>query len=382
MLGVMSILHVLVRYATVAVALALPKSVLDAQSLGRVTTIPDGPLCTTCAISVQHVLTIGTSEGQASFANLPRAVGADGQGRYWILSDGDMPKVFSATGRLLQEVGRRGRGPGEFTSPVRFVRLPGDSVLVIDAALLTGTVVGPNLQVIRSIAVPFELRSTIALEWPRNVWSTGAWLTPDAAGWPLHRLSFADVRAAALSSFGPDGGDLRPSEIEFWPALAGGQSGGVWVADAIRYRITEWTAAGALLRTFNRKPTWFSGNPMILSRHEPPAALVRAISEGRDGLLWVFVSVPGQNWREAWADASVDRRGRGEVAPARFISAYDKLYRTMVEVIDPARERVVARRLVEEWITTTLPDGRAAALSIAQDGTPRVRVLALSIERQ
>ncbi|HSM06888.1 MAG TPA: hypothetical protein VK858_19840 [Longimicrobiales bacterium] len=41
-------------------------------------------------------------------------------------------RVYDPEGRLLQTLGRRGEGPGEFTAPWQAYPMPGDSILVID----------------------------------------------------------------------------------------------------------------------------------------------------------------------------------------------------------------------------------------------------------
>ena len=54
--------------------------------------------------------------------------------------------------------------------------------------------------------------------------------------------------------------------------------------------------------------------------------------------------------------------------------AYERLYRTMVEVIDPTEGRVIARRTIDQWVIAALPGRRIAAYTADRDGIPQVEI--------
>jgi hypothetical protein len=93
----------------------------------------DTPGCNDCTIRRRLVTSIGSSDGAAALPGIPRRIRVDGAGRYWLLY-GDGPLVFDNTGKLLRSLVRRGQGPGEFREALQMAVLPGDSVLVWDAA--------------------------------------------------------------------------------------------------------------------------------------------------------------------------------------------------------------------------------------------------------
>ena len=63
-------------------------------------------------------------------------------------------RIFDSAGRHLSTVGRRGQGPGEFSSPWHLHAMPGDSLLVVDLRGFRFNVFGPNGAFVRSYTTP------------------------------------------------------------------------------------------------------------------------------------------------------------------------------------------------------------------------------------
>ena len=103
-----------------------------------------------------------------------------------------------------------------------------------------------------------------------------------------------------------------------------------------------------------------------------PDDTAAATEEDDSGLLWVFVHVAAPTWAEAWPKLAPGTR---EVSSSAI--AYDKLFRTTVEVIDPTIGRVVARREFDKYILAALASRRAVTYSVDADGLPRLEVLSL-----
>jgi hypothetical protein len=59
--------------------------------------------------------------------------------------------------------------------------------------------------------------------------------------------------------------------------------------------------------------------------------------------------------------------------------SYEKLFRTTIEVLDPRRGRVVARRSIDEYIMTALPNNRAAIYSVDADGISHISIVSLAL---
>lgn len=347
--------------------------------------LPDEPSCPRCIIAMSTVAKLGTDDGPGSLNGRPMSVNLDARGRYWVFQELEPPAVFSASGAFLQSVGRKGAGPAEFQA-ADYGAVIGDSMLVFDWLSSRATVVGGDLKAVRSIGYRPHLSPAVVLSWPGLLVMNGFAPATSPANSALHRVTFADREMAILGSFGPvgTGGSMGSVLVSQTLALASGSR--VWSADRVRYHIARWKADGTADASFERKPEWFTGEVSGARaaaelaglagdpRTTPPKPRTTALKEDADGLVWVFISVAAPTWRDAWPKVAA---GTKEVR-SRDI-AWDKMYRTMIEVIDPTQARVVARRALDSYVFAALPGGRAAIYTIDENGIPRVSVVSLSL---
>jgi hypothetical protein len=89
-------------------------------------------------------------------------------------------RVFGPDGAHVRTLGKRGQGPGEFTSPVALARVAGDSLAVYDSRLGRVTVFAPDGSLGRVVTVAF-----------------------DGYGRPYRASFFSDVRMVGQSTFTP-----------------------------------------------------------------------------------------------------------------------------------------------------------------------------------
>lgn len=362
------------RIAGVALALSPWSRPLASQTASRL--IGDAIECRTCEITLRRVAVLGTSDGSGEIPGGVQAVSVDSAGRFWVLARNPLPMVFDSTGRFLQSVGRVGQGPGEFTSPLDVVALPGDSILVAEAG--RAVVMTGDLEAIRQVSLNAGFFPVRVLRWPDLVIANGFLATPESAGWPLHRLEFSREVVGVTKSFGPDDGEVRPGGFpQLMQKIAVGDHMTFWSADWSRYRLVRWSATGDKELVLERRAAWFPETKRASSFGAPdraPDPGISAIHVDSAGLIWVFVKVPAPTWRRAWpTDANP-----GEVSLRRI--AVEKLYRTTIEVIDPAIGRVVARTSVDGWVLEALPGRRAARYTVAEDETPRIEILSFSLK--
>lgn len=102
------------------------------------------------------VFTVGEEEGASHevFANV-RGVAFDAQENLYVLDAGNhRVLVFDRTGRFVRQIGRRGTGPGELSSPARVTVLADGTVVVTDNGSRGFVLFGRTGQFLRS--VPFE----------------------------------------------------------------------------------------------------------------------------------------------------------------------------------------------------------------------------------
>lgn len=363
--------------ANVALVLVWLCVLLPRAASGQVV-VPDAPTCSSCKLSIRVLATIGDLDGPGSLPGLPGSIAVDGRGNYWVSFSSSLPMVFDSAGRFIREVGRKGQGPGEFNYPGVITALPGDSVLVADVGTQRATVIAPDFRAVRSMPLPpGQIFAVAPFRWPTDLVLNGFIQTKENFGWPLHRATISGARPTVVKSFGTNGGTLRPGEEpELQQKLTAVRQGRLWVADVLRYRMTQWTVDGEQVMSLERRPPWFQGaSPWdVGSRNRPPPPRISDIGEDDAGRLWAFTLVAGPTWRDAWTALPA----AGEHSTSRI--AWEHLFRTTIEVIDPRAGRVIARGSFDAAILAALPGNRAAAYSVTSAGVPQISILSIQIQ--
>jgi hypothetical protein len=375
----------LARFATGAMLFAISTvGQAGAQSPTKVVRIPDSPTCSSCTTTLQRVATLGVEDGLGEIEMLPTGIRADGRGRYWILpGDGGPPRVYSTNGRYLTTVGRKGAGPGEFSSPSGLLPLPGDSMLVVDLALSRATVIGPNLKAHRTIVYPRGLHPEAVLSWPRSVILQGWMPTSDHAGFQLHHASLAGAEVKLFRSFTPDSAQWKYQWdfLSFVRAIP--TKTGLWSFHRYVYRFTRWASPGVALVDYERAASWFPRvgrvNPLGNAR-TPPAPTTLRIIPIDSQRVWSVVATPSPAWRQAWTAVGDLSDGPPVDIPTSKIGL-EYLFHTVIEEIDLKSAQVVSRTRVDKWIIGALDDGRVMTYEVDPQGVPRVGIYALASRR-
>ncbi|MBM3295800.1 MAG: 6-bladed beta-propeller [Candidatus Aminicenantes bacterium] len=104
------------------------------------------------AVRLEEVLSIGGPASEALFQWTGLAT--DDQGALYVLDAMDFAvKKFDARGRLLNKAGRRGQGPGEFTTP-RWLAVDGENVYAVDQSVAGLLVFDRDLVYLKTIPLP------------------------------------------------------------------------------------------------------------------------------------------------------------------------------------------------------------------------------------
>ncbi|GIW50969.1 MAG: hypothetical protein KatS3mg081_0324 [Gemmatimonadales bacterium] len=122
--------------------------------------------------------------------------------------------VFDSAGNFRAAIGRKGRGPGEFVSPINLAIGPGDSVLVFDQGVRRMSLFDPAGRFARSGPVlGFPLVNSIVFRWPAG-WVIAAY-SPTLTG-VVHLL---DSELAVVRSLG----NSAPVTVPYyWESVLGG----------------------------------------------------------------------------------------------------------------------------------------------------------------
>lgn len=149
-----------------------------------------------------------------------------------------------------------------------------------------------------------------------------------------------------------------------------------------RWRTGPGTHRNGIARaTFTRRYDLYTGETKasLGTPTTPPTPRTAAIHEDNEGLIWLFIHVPASTWREGWP-AHGTRVGGG-VEYAMRAMGYDRMFRTYVEVLDPAQARVITSHMIDGYAFDTLPDLRVALYKVDENGFPRVQIAELTLIR-
>jgi hypothetical protein len=340
--------------------------------------VADPVVCPACKITEAKRIVLVGSGDQVTIETRPWVVRVDGMGRFWVFQEGALPIVFSPQGGSARYVGRKGAGPGEFTSAYDMLSVAGDSVVVFDDRTGRATVLDPSLRAVRSFPMPVRIHSGEVLKWPGSVIANAYSRTARGASHSLQHLAFGRDQVTTLRAFGPANDELVPHAAGIVQQyLTTAPDGHVWSAGVTGYNLYEWNASGALQQTLRRRPPWFADvhATSIGSPSTPPKPALAGVASDREGLLWVYTYLPASTWRAAWPPTLSP--GTREVRTRDI--GWHVLFDTMIEVIDPRLQRVVARFRHEGSVVNALPGRRAAFYQLDREGGIRVPIVTFDL---
>ncbi len=373
-------------------ALAMLSAVPGVTAQTAPSTIVGSLSCQKCGVEPVEVLRIGAREGRGVLPSSPIAVKIGAQGSYWLLfPPGIPPMVFASDGEFLLRLGRSGDVPGDASGamgelgPIReVIRVAGDSTLVVEArdrALL----LDPDLDLARAIHLPaFDVMSTLVLRWPQVVVFDAVIFSPASIGWPLHSVRMDGNEATVLYSFGLNKGELLPGPshrqaLRRW--LLARPEYEFWAVNADRYSLTTWDSTLTAVETLERSPEWFPADSRLGlgGRRNAPDPFIAGVAGHAGDSVWVFSAIPGEKYALAWKN--VPENASGEL-PASLLD-FSKLYGTRIDLVHASRKPVVVATVDYPGpIISALPEGRFAADTSNDDGTPFVSIFELRVLRE
>jgi len=348
------------------IALSLPPSAGFHVACQSPVVVPTQPTCPRCRIDLTRVVTLGTRDDAGSIPSKPFSIARDSQHRYYVVAvERPGPTfVYDSGGHFLRRLGGEGEGPGEFVRPRLVLIAPGDTILVFDEALGRETVFSPSHQVIRTAPVPQALWSGVVLQ-DGTIALNADVRDRERIGLPIHAF---DRVGNYLRSFGSDKPLVVPSQLSLnlrWLAPAN-LPDMLWVApEAHRYVIELWGIDGRKRKALERKPPWFRPYEAFWSvtPDAAPAPLISGLWQDRRGYVWVVLRVPDVNWKRG-----LGRPVRIEGQRVFPVDDPDAVYDTVIEVIDPARGRVVAYQRFPQRLELVVAKQELARLWADDDG--------------
>lgn len=328
------------------------------------------PECPACRIVPEVVAVLGTDTGPGMLPGEPVNVARDHAGRYWIaFNPPEVPIVFERDGTPLGPVGRRGEGPGEFRDAMALTPIA-DSMVVFDSQLGRASIFGPNLTVTRTVRLPGQVWSAVALAWP---WLALNMPTRNPSAGGSYRLF--DLESGTLSAgFGPSWEGAPMGQLGY--VANSGRTERFWVAGSLALRLSEWGLNATRTADLAATPPWFpdgvqgrQGGP-----DQPPDPAILGISHRHGEQLWMVLKVPNPRWRDAWSRPGGRTPHGGSAMPDPLA-----LWQARVLLIDTEKQRVLAMEDRNWWVISSLPGDEIALYDETDPMVPKVRIVRLSV---
>ncbi len=364
---------------TVAASLSLLVVALStAGAQAPITQLGTRPSCPACTIKVERLLALQSGVGGApSIDRRPNSMAVDSRGRIFVTVDGSEHFfAFDRAGGSLGTVGTRGQGPGEFVSARDIAIATGDTLYVFDNRARRFSVFSPALRFVRSAFIPRVFTATVSHD--GNVVVSGTVPDPGHAAKSFHLF---DRVGNQRGSVGFTDASVIPGEYGLAVNLvapAGG--GGFWsVSYAGAYTIAKWSASGDLVSRFERNSELVGPGRSAdigFTRSRPTDPYIRSIREDVRGFIWVEIVVADRDWKRG---LRFDEEAKGERALVPEIHDYDRVYDTVIEVIDPRTKSVVVSQRFDEVYSLLMNGGRISRPIVNPDGTFRVEIFSIRL---
>jgi hypothetical protein len=339
--------------------------------------IPATPTCPRCTFEKTKVLTIAGTSDSVMIAQYPDIV-RDRRGRFYVSGANYNVLAFDSVGRFLGTMGRRGPGPGEFSTP--------PSALLIGRADSLYALSGRALSVFSPAFVHARTSGMQSYHLGAATLPSGeiVWHGPDASaprdGYSLVLLDAKGTQVRTLRAAVPATPPCRECSQRTLSISPDRTS--IWTAARNRYEIEQLSPDGRLLRTVSvRGSPWFEPWTAPVPRDRagstrPPSRLGAAVEDGQ-GRLWVMGFTAASDWKP---DPSFDvsRRGIGIISPAE--QAYRaRSFAMVLEVLDLRSGRLIASQRFDRDSFAFLGGGLAWTTREDADGNTLIDIWRLSL---
>jgi hypothetical protein len=337
------------------------------------------PSCRTCRIVLEPVAVLDDREAPGALGHTQN-LSRDSRGRLYLVPPRARSPiaVFDSTGAFLTWIGRTGEGPGEYRVITRIDVLPGDTLIVYDARNHRQTILAPDYSVVGSARFERTVGMTGSVRLDRHrLLTSGSVRRPDNTSAALHVL---DSTGNVVSSFGAAAPLVRSgAPYANNRVLTRDRSGRVWAAPFTAYRLEQWDTSGRKLRELRRIVPWFE--PWTLDKpitpETPPPHSIRAIRADSAHRVWVLLDVPDDRFAEG-IEREMTSRGT-----FWNIVDYERVYDSVIEVIDVNSGRVLVSHRSDYWIPNFIGTDLVYAYREDEGGTPSLHIwrLRLSLDR-
>ncbi|MES2125441.1 MAG: hypothetical protein V4503_12215 [Gemmatimonadota bacterium] len=314
-------------------------------------------------VTLEPMMSIGDTGGPGTMATWPR-VSARHPGGFRVLVPqpggvAAVPLAFADDGHLLGALTIPADSTGGFSEPL-FARFgPGDSIWVFDNAQ-RAMVFSPDRQWSHTVQLPIG-------PWDAKFGAHGRLLVATSSSERPFPLLMLDSSGKVVQEFA---GDTASQAIHSPRRIIQAPDGSWWTMPMqFRYRLEHWDSTGAALGVIERQPDWYPPYLESLSptrEHAPSPMLMDAWFDA-NGRLWVLGKAADANWA---AGLSTD-----DSSSAPSISDADKVYDTVVEVLDPVTGALLAQTRFDVSYPFAVEPGVVMRVLATPNGWNRVELM-------
>jgi hypothetical protein len=328
-------------------------------------------------IIAKRVLVLPDSMGPSK-SGMPPLLFSDSKGRIYVgRSEKPHVTVFDAKGKYRASFGREGGGPGEYSPIITGMAGRGDTIHIFEWIMRRHTVLsGASHRFMRAGEWPMSQFPPVMLPSGRFMM-----LTEDSLSGAAHRprpqaLGVVDGLTGKLSRvFGYESSGERDRSRSV--PLCASLDGTVWSPFALAYRLEEWDERGHRRRLLTRSPEWF--HPRDVADPGSIGASFASCEVDRAGRIWILVHVPREGITRVAPRLESDLRTRSEgMVDSRVRS--DSLFDSVVEVIDPVRNRLIASHRFRQFFWRFVGGGRVVSTPEDANGEVAIEVWRLALD--
>jgi hypothetical protein len=302
-----------------------------------------------CRIVLNKAMALGDDNDDVALRT-NTVLSRDAAGRYLAAATHSQSSiaVFAPNGDELTSFGRQGEGPGEF-GRIRYVRAtPGDSILVMDRSKLA--LFTPSGLPVRERALPSGVAA-----FRFAVLQSGHVVVNNY--FPTHRsLILLNRTFDALRELGtttPANSRNDSDAIQYH--VVGLDSGRfAAVRQNYRYGIEIYDTTGALVRSFDKIPSWYvpwTEAEKLARGYQTHAYPVIQGIHAKGQQLWVAARVPDPLWKDPDPPSrAADRTRETSVKPVP-IDEYDRRYDTVIEVLNISTGKVLVSQRFDALVS-------------------------------
>jgi hypothetical protein len=367
------------------------------------------PVCSTCVIEVGAPLRLGSARDRDIPHRVPDLL-TDGHGHYYLTFHGwsDQPILrYDSAGRYVGRLGAPGRGPGEYGMTSVATIGAGDSIFVqTETGVLVFAPDSGYARMVHTVGarlVGAKPDGSIAMlrtiRWPPTADGAAELLWLDARGEPIDSFPVFTVRRGSQRTVSRKDERYEIASTEnAIPLLA--PDGSIWTYMRENYRLERHDSTGRPTHLFGfTVPEWGAPLMTVAQADSQVAATGRLVlghwyrhpanqkavvyarisaSIDADGLIWVVrhMPAPRMDTIRVSVDYLAPHEAPGEATIPRAIE--DRLYQTIIEVIDPKRLAVIARTRLPFLATGSTP-GFVVRVTTDDDGYYAASVYRLSL---